>query len=242
MRTPVKARKAKAWAKRRRHADRFVLLPARKAVTGAAGGRADYGIDAPPAVAAMVVLGAGLLAFAAFGHDALGVRAGPVLLAEAALMIWGSRVGRCACASACSTRCPGAAARRCSMIGCGRGLMLIGAAKRLTTGRAHGVDVWKWVDQSGNRRAATEQNARREGVADRVEVHDGDARTLPFADRTFDVVLSSLALHTSTRGRSAPSRCARSSRVLRPGGRVAIIDVRSTAQYAQSSARPGSPT
>jgi hypothetical protein len=34
-----------------------------------------------------------------------------------------------------------------------------------------------------------------EGVAERVELCDGDARRLPFGDQTFDVVVSSLALH-----------------------------------------------
>ena len=33
-------------------------------------------------------------------------------------------------------------------IGCGRGLMLIGAAKRLMTGKAMGIDVWHAQDQA----------------------------------------------------------------------------------------------
>jgi cyclopropane fatty-acyl-phospholipid synthase-like methyltransferase len=36
-------------------------------------------------------------------------------------------------------------------VGCGRGLMLIGAAKRLTTGKATGIDIWQAEDLSGNR-------------------------------------------------------------------------------------------
>jgi cyclopropane fatty-acyl-phospholipid synthase-like methyltransferase len=35
-------------------------------------------------------------------------------------------------------------------VGCGRGLLLIGAAKRLTTGKAPGVDIWQAEDLSGN--------------------------------------------------------------------------------------------
>ena len=35
-------------------------------------------------------------------------------------------------------------------VGCGRGLMLIGAAKRLTSGKAASIDLWHERDQSSN--------------------------------------------------------------------------------------------
>jgi arsenite methyltransferase len=80
-------------------------------------------------------------------------------------------------------------------VGCGRGLLLVGAARRLTTGKALGVDLWRSADLTGNEPAAMLDNARLEGVADRVEIRDGDARLLPFVDASFDVLLSGLALH-----------------------------------------------
>ena len=49
-------------------------------------------------------------------------------------------------------------------VGCGRGMVLILAAKRLPAGRAVGVDLWSTVDQSGNREQATLRNAELEGV------------------------------------------------------------------------------
>lgn len=61
-------------------------------------------------------------------------------------------------------------------IGCGRGLMLIGAAKRLTTGKAVGIDLWRAEDQSGNKPQETIENARLEGVVNRVEVQTSDMR------------------------------------------------------------------
>jgi cyclopropane fatty-acyl-phospholipid synthase-like methyltransferase len=36
-------------------------------------------------------------------------------------------------------------------VGCGRGLLLIGAARRLPNGRAVGVDLWSQVDLADNR-------------------------------------------------------------------------------------------
>src|SRR3954451_18095636 len=48
-------------------------------------------------------------------------------------------------------------------VGCGLGVMLIGAAKRLTTGTAAGIDIWQTKDLSGNHPDGTLENARREG-------------------------------------------------------------------------------
>lgn len=118
-------------------------------------------------------------------------------------------------------------------VGCGRGLMLIGAAKRLKTGKAVGIDIWRKEDQSDNDPEVARRNAEVEGVADRIEVRDGDARELPFTEGTFDVILSSLALHNiydETERRRAVKQMVR---VVKPGGRVAILDIRHTGQYEQ---------
>ena len=63
---------------------------------------------------------------------------------------------------------------------------------------AVGIDVWSNVDQLHNSRDATLANAKAEGVSDRVEVRDGDMRSLPFADSTFDVVVSSLGIGSAS--------------------------------------------
>ena len=109
-------------------------------------------------------------------------------------------------------------------IGCGRGAVLLLAAQRLPAGRAIGVDVWRRRDQTGNTRAAAQRNATVEGVGDRVELADADARDLPFPAGSFDVVVSNLAIHNiaGTDGRNQALREA--VRVLCPGGRLRIID------------------
>lgn len=80
-------------------------------------------------------------------------------------------------------------------LGCGSGLMLLGAAQRLTTGTATSVDLWRRRDQSGSNREQCLANARRLGVQDRVELIDGDMTRLPMPDASFDLVVASLAIH-----------------------------------------------
>src|SRR5665213_167551 len=80
-------------------------------------------------------------------------------------------------------------------MGCGRGAVLTAVARRLKAGRVTGVDLWSTHDQSGNARDVTLRNAALEGVQDRVEIETGDMRALPFPDGSFDLVVSSLAIH-----------------------------------------------
>ena len=116
-------------------------------------------------------------------------------------------------------------------LGCGRGAVLLAAAKRLPRGRAIGVDLWQ-ADQTDNSREATLANAAAEGVTDRVEVRTADMTALPLADESVDVIVSNLAIHNI--GGPAGRRRAldEAVRVLRPGGRLAIADLWETRQHA----------
>ena len=107
-------------------------------------------------------------------------------------------------------------------VGCGHGLMLIAAAKKLRTGKAIGVDLWQTEDQAANNPDATLLNARLEGVAERIELKTADARQLPFVDKSFDVVLSSWALHNIYDAAGREQAIAEIARVLKPGGQAAI--------------------
>ncbi len=124
-------------------------------------------------------------------------------------------------------------------LGCGRGAVLLMAAQHLTTGRAVGVDLWRSFDQSGNSLEATRRNAIAEGVSDRVELHTANMTALPFADSSFDVVVSSLAIHNISRSAGREKAIEEAVRVLRPGGRLMIADVRATRQYREQLARNG---
>lgn len=124
-------------------------------------------------------------------------------------------------------------------LGCGRGAVLLMAAQHLTTGRAVGVDLWRSVDQSGNSAEATRRNAVAEGVADRVELHTADMTALPFEDDSFDLIVSNFAIHNISGRAGRQKAIDEAVRVLRPGGRLMIADVRATRQHQAQLARLG---
>jgi SAM-dependent methyltransferase len=119
-------------------------------------------------------------------------------------------------------------------VGCGRGAVLLLAAQRLTTGKATGIDLWQVQDQSGNALEATQRNATAEGVSERVELHTGDMRKLPFDDATFDVIVSSLAIHNVPDAEGRAQAVKEIARVLKPGGRALLADFKFSADYAKT--------
>lgn len=117
--------------------------------------------------------------------------------------------------------------------GCGRGAVLTMIAKHVPRGRAVGIDIWSKRDQSGNCLEATERNLAAEGVGEYCELVTGDARAMPFPDASFDLVVSSLAIHNVFGRAGRKQTVAEIARVLKPGGRVAIADPAYTRTYAQ---------
>jgi arsenite methyltransferase len=115
-------------------------------------------------------------------------------------------------------------------LGCGRGAVLLAAAKRLPQGRAIGVDLWR-ADQTENSQQATLSNAALENVAERVEVHTADMTALPLGDESVDVIVSSLAIHNIPTHAGRRKALDEAVRVLRPGGRLAIADLWETRQH-----------
>ncbi len=124
-------------------------------------------------------------------------------------------------------------------IGTGQGLLMNGAAKHLTTGQSTGIDVWSSKDLSDNTMAKTLANAEAEGVRDKVDVRNEDARSLSFADNSFDVVLSLLCLHNIEDKAGQEKACFEIARVLKPNGTAIIGDYVPTTSYAKAFARAG---
>lgn len=223
-------------------------------------GAPDYGLDAPKVVRNLLLAGAlGLLIWGSAalrlwsGELVVGPIAGVALrfpaagalwpgagcTAMALWMLWSSKVGKVRERESLLDRITWTGRERVLDVGCGRGLMLVGAARRLTTGKATGIDIWQAEDLSGNRPEATLDNARREGVADRVEVKTADMRKIPFLDRTFDVVLSSQAIHNIYAADGRAQAIGEIARVLAPGGSALIRDIRHLDDYAAGFAAHG---
>jgi ubiquinone/menaquinone biosynthesis C-methylase UbiE len=110
-------------------------------------------------------------------------------------------------------------------VGCGSGMLLNGAAARLQSGKALGIDIWARHSGGGSLDLLYKQ-ARAENVADRITFQEVDARNMPFADASFDVVLSSWALHHISRSsQDFEAAVGEMLRVLKPGGRMVVLDI-----------------
>jgi len=123
-------------------------------------------------------------------------------------------------------------------LGCGRGAVLLAAAKLLPNGRAVGVDIWR-ADQTDNSPDNTLRNAALEGVADRVEVRTADITDLPFDDGTVDVIVSSLVVHNIPTPAGREKAISEAARVLRPGGRLVLADIWATRRHMRQLSELG---
>ena len=150
------------------------------------------------------------------------------------VMYWGSKVGKLRLRDKMIASIRWRGDEQVLDVGCGHGMMLLAAAKHLMTGRATGIDIWSQVDQADNNPASTMENARLENVADRVEIQSADARKIPFPDDSFDVIVSSFVIHNLSKASDREQVIREIARVLRPGGQLAIADIRHTYQYAKT--------
>jgi SAM-dependent methyltransferase len=208
--------------------------------------RGDYGFDAPYALLAFLGAGIGCVTLAAVAwgqgaHDAVA----PVslyalfFLANATSFLYTTRRGKFEEWDRILDGLSLTGTERVLDMGCGRGAVLTAVARRLTTGRVTGIDIWSTSDQSGNAKDVTLRNASLEGVSDRVAIETGDMRALPFADASFDLIVSSLAIHNIRSNADRRRAVAEGYRVLTPGGRLVIADIRATAIYESELRRRG---
>ena len=207
--------------------------------------RADYGYDAPNALMAFFGLGtaslvAAIVSWLSHGRlSAMMAFYAVFFLANGSSFLYTTRRGKFQVWNEILDNLHLRGDERVLDMGCGRGAVLTAVAKRLTTGRATGIDLWSAQDQSGNSRDVTLQNASLEGVRDRVDVETGDMRSLPFPEGSFDLVVSSLAIHNIRSNDARMQAVSEAWRVLRPGGRIALADIRVAGRYADALTKLG---
>ncbi len=200
----------------------------------------DYGYDAPYALIAFAALGtaSAIASFVVFRTQGRGFTAlafyGAFFLANAASFFYTTRRGKFLVWDEVIDGLRLRRDERVLDLGCGRGAVLAAVARRLGAGRVTGLDLWSTHDQSGNSSAVTLRNASLEGVRDRIQIVTGDMRALPFADGTFDLVVSSLAIHNISSNADRVQAIGEAWRVLKEGGRLAIADIRATGRYADA--------
>jgi len=208
----------------------------------------DYGLDAPKlvrrfAIRALLFMACAVILYLANSSENPGPALplagtlfgiGVIFAILAGVMVLSSRVVKPKIRDRVLDSIPWRGDENVLDVGCGRGLFLIGAAKRLKTGKATGVDIWQSEDLSGNSVEAALGNAKAEGVAGRIKIETADARKLPFAAGSFDVVVSSLALHNISSSQERAKAVNEIARVLKPGGHLAIFDIFHAGDYAKA--------
>lgn len=114
--------------------------------------------------------------------------------------------------------------------GTGPGILLVELARLRPDLQLSGVDL------SGDMVAAAARNLAEFG--ERASARHGDVTDLPFPADSFDIVVSSLSLHHWDHPEAAAPELVR---VLRPGGRVYIYDVRRAPFDELTAGFPGNP-
>ena len=204
----------------------------------------DYGIDAPGIVFGFLLGGlllvvAGLVVFkivSAGSWHRLGISAaitGAVFVVEGLLMLIYSKYGKFRYRDRMLAMHKWRGDEQVLDVGTGRGLLLVGAAKKLTSGRGLGIDIWSTEDLSGNAMEKTQQNLSLEGVQDKTELRSESACEMSFPPASFDVVLSNLCLHNIPDDVGRILACREIARVLKPGGIALISDYKNTRYYAR---------
>ena len=213
----------------------------------------DYGIDAPGVVRNLFIAGV-LLPVLSYMFPVL--RFGPVIilwksgavvtgalcLIEGVLMIIYAKHGKFLHRDRMLGMLNWKGDEQVLDVGTGRGLLMIGAAKKLTTGKAVGIDIWSTKDLSGNAMDKTLRNADLEGVRNKIDVQSGDASAMKFPDASFDVVVSNLCIHNIPSRAGRDQACREIIRVLKPGGKAIISDFIKTGDYVKAFKAAGAVT
>jgi arsenite methyltransferase len=208
----------------------------------------DYGVDAPNVLRNLFLSGVACLLVGSFGPRAVHLGSvtllprnmllgtGTLLIVEGFLFVFYVRFGKFRHRDCMLSLHHWRGEERVLDVGCGRGLLLAGAAKRLAalggSGQATGIDIWSKEDMGGNSEAATRSNLELESVSGRCVLLGVAAQDMPFPDDSFDVIASNLCLHNIYDRKLRHQALQQIARVLKPGGVAILSDYKHTGEYA----------
>ncbi|WP_201747912.1 class I SAM-dependent methyltransferase [Chitinophaga vietnamensis] len=196
--------------------------------------KTNYGIDAPNVIRNLFIIGAILFIipfFFPYIYVSWMIFPGIIFILEAILMLAYSLYGKFAHRDRMLNKISWKGNEQVLDVGTGKGLLMIGAAKRLRTGKSIGIDIWNAEDLTGNHQQNAWKNATIEGVAEKIDIRNENVMKMNFADNTFDVILSNLCLHNIYNKEGRRTACEEISRVLKPGGTGIISDFRHGKEY-----------
>ncbi len=211
--------------------------------------KVNYGIDAPKVIKTLFLLGtismfvAALLSSGKFPaitnlkYSFLSMAIGLIL--SALLMVLYSRFGKTKHRDRILSLHQWKGDENVLDVGTGSGLLMIGAAKHLTTGKSYGIDIFNSYDLSDNTIAHTELNSRIEGVEDKTEILSENILKTNFSDEFFDVIVSNLCLHNIYDKKERTQACKEIYRILKPGGIAIISDFKHTSEYKKIFGQSG---
>lgn len=208
------------------------------------GKKIDYGIDAPGVIRNLICGGIFFYVLAIFliphmGHfwETYMVGAffytGIFMVIEGLLMYWYSRYGKLKHRDRMLAMYTFTGNEKVLDVGTGRGLLMIGAAKKLnlTQGKSIGIDIWQKKDLSQNTMQNALENAKNEGVLEKVEIKNDNIVQSEFESDSFDLILSNLCLHNIKDRSQRKQACQEIFRLLKIGGVAIISDYKYSSYY-----------
>jgi ubiquinone/menaquinone biosynthesis C-methylase UbiE len=109
-------------------------------------------------------------------------------------------------------------------VGSGTGRTAVQVAKRLTTGRLVGIDIWDTMELRGNSPERAYKNAEIEGVKDKVEFKFGNVLEIPFDNDVFDIATCSSVLNNLPGEKNRVKALKEIFRVLKPKGKCMLLE------------------
>jgi len=109
-------------------------------------------------------------------------------------------------------------------VGCGTGRTAIQMARRLTTGKLVGIDIWDTMELGDNSPERAYKNADIEGVKDKVEFKFGNVLEIPFDDNNFDIATCSSVLNNLRGEKNRIKALKEIFRILKPRGKCMLLE------------------